>query len=744
MDIAFDPHARGSMHEAIERLQSERNALLRGAVGGFTAGEPSETPKRESMELPNDLRRLSPSPWSGAAKSFADRESPPQAATETLPAHPEEDGASGQDAESDVPEEARPDGKNPEQAEKEQEQQEQQDEGKGRQEEEETAEVGETLDIAAALQGGEDASQAVGVAAAAEESAAGEASGAGDAGMAARSSVLVESDSDLEAFSDDEPSPEPDEFQRFHDEQDSFSSSSDEEDGLGPRPPSLWPSEDKAQPAEPRAAKSGGDGGGELLAAENELLRKQLAEVQAALAAKERGPPANPLQFRPRPELDLPPVTAPELIDDGTLNLVAAAGVEAHALDAAAKQRKAAGGDEGLPVWVAAPDGVSANTASAVDSVLSAHLHAEEGAAAFMYDDVAAAVDRFGAAAEAAFDDEDGAEAREALSLAKAEQEERRKALLWEGAAHLDAKHWKEAVLCYEMAEQVAPKDDGVRAAADEARKARDFVLEYRSQQAIDCFHRAEFASAEGWFERALSIAPPERCKQLRTGLRHVVKARKKAAGVARQAGAEAYVKEQHDVAVEKFYEAMELDPESPENELLAEALQFATAEGHEAAVELRTVAEAHFAGKRWGEAVATFERVCRMGRGSAQEKEYQADLAYARRIRDGLVSEAHNLATKCLAKGELEEALELTTRAVDMAPGHAESQESLAYLQRLKRQADGATAAKEELLETGKAHLTDQRYADAARSFGAALKLDPSDEVRRTDLAANRFCARR
>jgi len=39
-----------------------------------------------------------------------------------------------------------------------------------------------------------------------------------------------------------------------------------------------------------------------------------------------------------------------------------------------------------------------------------------------------------------------------------------------------------------------------------------------------------------------------------------------------------------------------------------------------------------------------------------------------------------------------------------------------------------------EELLETGKAHLTDQRYADAARSFGAALKLDPSDEVRRTN----------
>ena len=138
---------------------------------------------------------------------------------------------------------------------------------------------------------------------------------------------------------------------------------------------------------------------------------------------------------------------------------------------------------------------------------------------------------------------------------------------------------------------------------------------------------------------------------------------------------------------------------------------------------------------KGWVRAVCLcILRVCRMGRGSAQEKEYQADLAYARRIRDGLVSEAHNLATKCLAKGELEEALELTTRAVDMAPGHAESQESLAYLQRLKRQADGATAAKEELLETGKAHLTDQRYADAARSFGAALKLDPSDEVRRTN----------
>ena len=36
------------------------------------------------------------------------------------------------------------------------------------------------------------------------------------------------------------------------------------------------------------------------------------AEVPAALAAKERGPPANPLQFRPRPELDLPPVPEPD------------------------------------------------------------------------------------------------------------------------------------------------------------------------------------------------------------------------------------------------------------------------------------------------------------------------------------------------------------------------------------------------------------------------------------------------
>lgn len=43
---------------------------------------------------------------------------------------------------------------------------------------------------------------------------------------------------------------------------------------------------------------------------------------------------------------------------------------------------------------------------------------------------------------------------------------------------------------------------------------------------------------------------------------------------------------------------------------MLKEAMAMATAEGHEAARQLRTEAEAHFAARRWGEAVETFERV--------------------------------------------------------------------------------------------------------------------------------------
>ena len=135
-------------------------------------------------------------------------------------------------------------------------------------------------------------------------------------------------------------------------------------------------------------------GGKELLAAENELLRQQLAQAQAALAAREpAGGSAkpNPLQFRPRPSIDLPPVETPALFDDGTLNLMAAAGEEARALDAAASKHRT----EGMQQWVAAPGGVSSSTADAVDSVLAGALHAEEGAAAFVYDDIAAAVDNF-------------------------------------------------------------------------------------------------------------------------------------------------------------------------------------------------------------------------------------------------------------------------------------------------------------------------------------------------------------
>ena len=108
--------------------------------------------------------------------------------------------------------------------------------------------------------------------------------------------------------------------------------------------------------------------------------REQLAQAQALLAAREKaakGSVPNPLQFRPRPEFELPPVEAPSLFDDGTLNLMAAAGQEARALDAVASKR-----NDSMPQWVAAPGDVSASTADAVDSVLAAALHAEEGAAA--------------------------------------------------------------------------------------------------------------------------------------------------------------------------------------------------------------------------------------------------------------------------------------------------------------------------------------------------------------------------
>ena len=64
------------------------------------------------------------------------------------------------------------------------------------------------------------------------------------------------------------------------------------------------------------------------------FVRQQLAQAQAALASRDPpgggggvgAPQPNPLQFRPRPDIELPPVDAPALFDDGTLNLMAAAG----------------------------------------------------------------------------------------------------------------------------------------------------------------------------------------------------------------------------------------------------------------------------------------------------------------------------------------------------------------------------------------------------------------------------------
>ena len=84
------------------------------------------------------------------------------------------------------------------------------------------------------------------------------------------------------------------------------------------------------------------------------------------------------------------------------------------------------------------------------------------------------------------------------------------------------------------------------------------------------------------------------------------------------------------------------------------------------------------------------------MGRSDqSMAAEYKADLLYARKIRDGLVAEAMHMATVALAKGDLAAAVGYAERSVDMAPHSKDAVESLAYLQRLKRQTVAATAAK-------------------------------------------------
>ena len=46
--------------------------------------------------------------------------------------------------------------------------------------------------------------------------------------------------------------------------------------------------------------------------------------------------------------------------------------------------------------------------------------------------------------------------------------------------------------------------DGAATAGADAVRKARDFVLDYRSEQAIAAFHEKRFLDAEAWFERVI------------------------------------------------------------------------------------------------------------------------------------------------------------------------------------------------------------------------------------------------
>lgn len=112
------------------------------------------------------------------------------------------------------------------------------------------------------------------------------------------------------------------------------------------------------------------------------------------------------------------------------------------------------------------------------------------------------------------------------------------------------------------------------------------------------------------------------------------------------------------------------------------------------------------------------------------QLRTYEADLAFAARVRDQLVAEAGRQAEQQLSAGALDGALRYARRAVEMDPDHIPSQQALAFLRQRQRQTAAAQAAKEEHLAAGKQHLEAQEWNLAAASLATAMKFDPEDAV--------------
>jgi Tfp pilus assembly protein PilF len=170
-----------------------------------------------------------------------------------------------------------------------------------------------------------------------------------------------------------------------------------------------------------------------------------------------------------------------------------------------------------------------------------------------------------------------------------------------------------------------------------------------------------------------------------------------------------------------------------------------------------------HFASREWGEAVGCYTIACRLLRAGVelaaeaavgkhglqafvlpptgqpggeslsapeQLRTYEADLAFAARVRDQLVAEAGRQAEQQLSAGALDGALRYAMRAVEMDPDHIPSQQALAFLRQRQRQTAAAQAAKEEHLAAGKQHLEAQEWNLAAASLATAMKFDPEDAV--------------
>jgi tetratricopeptide (TPR) repeat protein len=425
--------------------------------------------------------------------------------------------------------------------------------------------------------------------------------GAGGAPTAVSPAVAaagLDSSSDLSEFSDDDDAgvakgAEQEEKEHVNDSFSDCSSFSDDvpDDtrvvvgGLfGPLPPSCW----GARPGPVELAHAPARLGAAELQAENDALRARLVELQTSIARRAEAPAtrerllfqgggAGPDDFED---------DEPTLVDDGTLNLLAAVrGVgisgDGHGGAAGAAMMALREAEDGLgctyradelPMWAAGPGGVTESTASAVDSVFQAMGHEEAGAAALKYDDLAAAASSLSTAASTdVYKTADTAEST--LEFVQQEQRRRVSKLLSEGKKQQDERHWREATAAFEAAAEILPGDPSVEKAASEARARRAAVLRHQQMLGVACFEAADYHGSEAWFQRALKLAPPQQLPPLREALRHCQQTRRALAEAAQLIGAQAYVADRYDVAIARFEEALALDAATPGTELAREAL---------------------------------------------------------------------------------------------------------------------------------------------------------------------------